>query len=186
MTLLTFEHLSHFKSTEGYWSSVDCIDIAKDILDITKAKSMLEIGFNIGYSAAVWLEQGINTLTVIDIGNHKDTIPAMMATATHYDTKNILWWIGSSLSSEARDLEMPYIDIVFIDGEHSYKAVKNDTELAQLYGATWLVYDDVIPGHQNGIHKCIEELENNGMLEVIKKYKMTWTEQGEVYLCKIL
>lgn len=185
MTLLTFKHLTDFNSSEGYWSSTDCILIAADILSISKAKSMLEIGFNIGYSAAVWLDQGIETLAIIDIGKHKDTLDAIHATANFYNNKNIMWWIGNSLSEDAKNLELPELDIVFIDGEHSYAAAKSDSELAKQYGANWIVYDDVIPEHINGIHNCILDLESSGFLEVIRTYKMSWTEQGEVYLCKI-
>jgi predicted O-methyltransferase YrrM len=68
---LVYEHLKQFTSTEGYWSTTDCITVAKDIVEITNAKTMLEIGFNIGYSAAIWLELGIEDLIALDIGYHR-------------------------------------------------------------------------------------------------------------------
>ena len=185
--MLTFSHLSEFKSTEGYWSSFDCVDIAKDILEITKANSILEIGFNIGYSASVWLENGITRLTVIDINNHKDTLPAIRATAAAYaSTAYVNWWIGDSKSEEAYELDIKSIDACFIDGEHSYDGALNDSWLGIHYGAKWLIYDDVIENHVNGIHSVISYLESVNTIQIEKRYKMTWTEQGEVVLCRVL
>lgn len=183
---LVYEHLKDFTSTEGYWSTTDCIDVAKDILTITNAKSMLEIGFNIGYSASTWLENGIEHLVVIDIGYHSDTIPAIIATATHYNTKKVEWWIGSSLSDDAKELDIPKVDVSFIDGEHSYNAALSDSLLSLGYGADWLVYDDVIEGHSNGIDQAIDKLLIEGKIEIVKRYFMSWIGQGEVVLCKVL
>jgi predicted O-methyltransferase YrrM len=183
---LYYEHLKNFNSIEGYWSTTDCVDVAKDILDITKSKTMLEIGFNIGYSASTWLEQGIENLIVLDIGYHSDTLPAIKATAKHYSDKSVLWWIGDSTSDDAKELDIPKVDLSFIDGEHSYRAAMSDSLLSLQYGADWLVYDDVIDSHPNGIDKAIDELRMAGKIEVVKRYFMSWIGQGEVILCKVI
>ena len=52
------------------------LDLLFMIYNKYKVKSILEIGFNIGYSASMWLEfdpDKKSTLTSIDIGIHKDT-----------------------------------------------------------------------------------------------------------------
>ncbi len=183
---LSYEHLKSFSSTEGYWSTSDCVDVAKDILEYTSATKMLEIGFNIGYSASTWLQHGIESLIVLDIGYHLDTLPAIKATAKHFSDKQVKWWIGDSTSKDAFELEIPEIDIAFIDGEHSYKAAFSDSKLAIQNKAKWLVFDDVIQGHQNGIDKAIQKLIDDKLVEQVKSYKMTWTEEGEVILCKVL
>jgi predicted O-methyltransferase YrrM len=183
---LEYKHLSSFTSTEGYWSTSDCVDVAVDILNLTGAKHMLEIGFNIGYSAAIWLSSGINTLIILDIGYHKDTLPAIRATAKTYSDKTILWCIADSTSEDAKNLDIESIDIAFIDGEHTYEASLSDSYLSIHYGANWLVYDDVIENHPNGIDKAIDSLVNLNIIEVIKTYDMTWTEQGKVVLCKVI
>jgi predicted O-methyltransferase YrrM len=183
---LVYEHLKQFTSTEGYWSTTDCITVAKDVLEITNAKTMLEIGFNIGYSAAIWLELGIEDLIALDIGYHSDTLPAIKATAKQYNTKKVLWWIGDSTSDEAKELDMPKIDMSFIDGEHSYRAAMSDSLLSIDYGADWLVYDDVIEFHSNGIDKVILELIQTNTIEIVKRYPMTWIGAGDVVLCKVV
>jgi hypothetical protein len=53
-------------------------------------------------------------------------------------------------------------------------------------GAKWLAYDDVIENHSNGIHKAISKLEEQGLIELVQSWPMTWTEQGYVVLAKVL
>jgi predicted O-methyltransferase YrrM len=184
--LLKYTHLEAFNTSEGYWSTQECARIAEDILAHTHAKCMLEIGFNIGYSASTWLSSGIEHLVVLDIGRHPDTLPAIRATALHYAPKKVQWWIGDSTSAEARDLDLPSIDLAFIDGEHSYRAALSDSYLSMHYRARWLVYDDVIEFHSNGIDRAIRELEDSGTIQIHKRYPMTWVGQGDVVLCEVV
>jgi len=186
MSKLAFTHLKDFSSTEGYWSTTDCLIVAEDILNRTHAKTMLEIGFNIGYSAAVWLEAGIKHLYVIDINQHKDTLPALTATTITYLTKKIAWLLADSTSEEARAWSIHPIDIAFIDGGHSYRVCMSDSLLSIDKGAKWLVYDDVIESHSNGIWDVITTLETEKKIELVCSYPMTWTEQGYVVLAKVL
>lgn len=184
--MLYFEHLKDFKSNEGYWSSGDCVVIAKDILAETSATSMLEIGFNIGYSASIWIESGVTNLIVFDINRHPDTYQALRATAQRYkEQATVKWWLGDSKDRQAYELYLDPIDICFIDGEHSYYGALNDSWLGIHYGAKWLVYDDVIENHENGIDSVIKKLISEGAIEQVKSYPMTWTEQGNVVLCKV-
>lgn len=183
---LYFKHLEGFTTTEGYWSGIDCVTLAKEVLDITKAKTMLEIGFNIGYSASTWLQEGIDNLYIIDINNHKHTLSALNATKEHYKDKNIQWWLLDSKSKEAHDIVLPTIDIAFIDGEHSFAGITNDCNLALNAGASWLVIDDYLHRGVNGIVEVIDDLVEKNVLQIVKKYPMTWIGQAEVVLCKVV
>lgn len=183
---LYFKHLADFNSSEGYWSTSDCAIVAKDILARTRAKTMLEIGFNIGYSAAVWLEAGIKHLYVIDINQHKDTLPALTATTLAYLDKKIAWLLADSTSEEAKVWSIHPIDISFIDGGHTYSVCMSDSLLSIDKGAKWLVYDDVIEQHSNGIWNVITELEEQNKIELVCSYPMTWTGQGYVVLAKVI
>lgn len=182
---LTFEHLKAFSSTEGYWSTTDCIKIAEHILEHTKATSMLEIGFNIGYSASVWIESGIKNIFFIDVNYHKDTVNALYAVKDTYKDCKIDWLLADSKTVSTEDIPID-IDISFIDGEHSYLAAKSDSILSIEKGANWLVYDDVIEDHPNGIWQAITELEDEGKIKLEYSYPMTWIGQGYVVLCKVL
>jgi predicted O-methyltransferase YrrM len=182
---LVYEHLKDFNSSEGYWSTTDCNLVAKDILDKTKAQRLLEIGFNIGYSASVWLENGITELYVIDINNHKDTESAILSTRDFYNIP-ITYLLDDSTSQASKDWNIPKVDMAFIDGGHTYDIALSDSILAVSKGADWLVYDDVIENHQNGIWKAIEELEDKSIIELVCSYPMTWVGEGYVVLAKVL
>lgn len=184
-TALKFEHLNKFNSTEGYWSTTDCIEVARDILDFTDITSVLEIGFNIGYSASVWLELGIERLGIIDINNHEDTVPALYAVKEAYSERKIQWKLCDSKSEEAKTLKGSF-DLAFIDGEHTEEAAYKDSLLSIEYGCEWLVFDDVIENHPNGIYDAITKLEDENIIEIVKTYFMTWTGNGYVVLCKVL
>lgn len=183
---LYFAHLKNFTSTEGYWSTTDCVLVAQDIIKRTNAVSMLEIGFNIGYSSAIWLEAGIQELYIIDINNHKDTHAALLSTQNTYATKHIRYLLADSTSDKAKNYTIPDIDIAFIDGGHTYDICLSDSYLAINKGAKWLVYDDVIEEHQNGIWSVIASLEEENKIELICSYPMNWVGQGYVVLVKVI
>lgn len=183
---LYFEHLKNFSSSEGYWSTTDCIEVAKDILKVTKSKAMLEIGFNIGYSASVWLDAGIETLAIIDINTHRDTYAAILATNEAYPQKNITWLLKDSTSEEAKNWTLPDIDIAFIDGGHDYATCMSDSLLSITRKAKWLVFDDVIESSNNGVWQVISNLEKNKKISIENKYPMTWVGNGNVVLSKVL
>jgi hypothetical protein len=182
---LVYDHLKDFSSTEGYWSTTDCNLVAKDILSKTNALSLLEIGFNIGYSASVWIENGIQHLYVIDINNHIDTEKAILSTRDFYNVP-IEYILEDSTSDTAKNWNIPKIDMAFIDGGHTQEISMSDSLLSISKGADWLVYDDVIENHENGIWKTIEELENTGSIELVCSYPMTWVGNGYVVLAKVL
>ena len=52
-----YPHLANFNTTEGHWQDRNLFrPIIQDIYNKYNVKSILEIGFNIGYSASMWLE----------------------------------------------------------------------------------------------------------------------------------
>ena len=174
MELIKFDHLKTFTSKEGYWHTVGYFDIAKDIINTTNINSMLEIGFNIGYSANIWLQSGIDRLYIIDINFYDDTIPALQATMNFpdYDNKEIRAWIGDSTSVLAYNIEdFENVECTFIDGYHNYINVLLNSYLAINYGSKYIVYDDV---HKemlgDHVYKAILKLESLGLIELVKEY----------------
>lgn len=183
---IKIKHLEQFSSSEGYWYGVECNAIAKDILEKTKAKFMLEIGFNIGYSAAMWLSNGIESLRIIDINNHPDTLPAIEATIAAYPEKDIGFWLMDSKSSDAYELDISEADIAFVDGEHTYSALMSDTDLCLKNKVDWIVYDDVHEYETHNLYSAIKQLEAHKKIKIVAKYPMTWYNGGFVYLTKVL
>lgn len=181
-----FKHVENFTTSEGYWHSSDCIAIGQDILHITQAKTMLEIGFNIGYSAAIWLSNGVQKLYVIDINNHKDTESALKATKTHFSDKEVYWWLISSTSEDAKAIQFDKLDAAFIDGAHDFDAVISDIQLSIDAGADWLIFDDVHYESVNTVYPAIKTYIDSNKIIVEKEYAMTWYGIGKVLLCKVV
>lgn len=141
---MTLSHLSKFTSSEGYWHDVNMFESTiKQILTTTNAKNMLEIGFNIGYSASMWLNANNNqldSLVSVDIGMHKDTLEASEAVKNKY--KDRFTFILSD-STKAKDVLVDYkFDIAFIDGAHDYNGVIADIEMCVELGIPYLIFDD--------------------------------------------
>lgn len=164
-----FEHLNSFKSSEGYWFDPIYISIAEEIIETTGANCVFEIGFNIGYSAAAWLYTPIEEFYIIDIGNHKDTKPAIEASIEHFSEKHIQYLISDSADKAAWEWANFSADLGFIDGAHDQVHVENDLKLCIQTGVKWVVYDDMTPNAivANSVQPFVED----GTLELVK----TWT-----------
>ena len=160
---LKIKHLENFSSSEGYWSTTDCVGVAKHILEITNASSMLEIGFNIGYSASIWLSCGIKDLYIIDINTHTDTEEAIKATVEEYKDKNIYSLLVDSTSDEAKDWVIPEVDIAFIDGGHTYKDVFEELRFVrnlQKKGDV-IIVDDVLSNKFKSVQFALDDFLTN-------------------------
>ena len=114
------------------------------LLDQLQCKSMLEIGFNWGYSASLLLESAPGTLHSIDIGWHWYTPPTGDLIAEIYPDRFRYTWRDSH---EALAVELQAgrrYDMISVDGGHDYTIARNDillsVELLQLGGL--LIVDD--------------------------------------------
>ena len=171
--------LDHHKSPEGYWGC-DGNDpeifrhIVEGIYETYEIKSILEIGFNIGCSASMWLEwdktQSV-VLTSVDICSHHATVPAAQTVQARYGGDRFKFY--ASDSKEAKPLlQGKSFDMAFIDGDHSYEGVVADTRMAIELGAKVLVYDDWHENDpkQNGVRVATEDLEKEELMRLEKIY----------------
>lgn len=110
-----------------------------NIADIEKVETILEIGVGNGGTSWAWTKlSSLKNLIVIDLpegpwgGNRKEVLEqsfdSISSNAPHVQVKAI--W-GNSQNSECleevkKTLEGGKIDLLFIDGDHSYNGVKTD------------------------------------------------------------
>lgn len=139
-----FQHLANFKSSEGYWHDKNIFKpVILDIYEKYNPKTMLEIGFNIGYSASMWLEfdptQELK-LTSVDIGAHPDTEAAAAAVKSLHEDR--FEFILSDSKTLGESLDNRSFDLIFIDGDHSGPGVYNDIHIALKLGVPLLLFDD--------------------------------------------
>lgn len=126
-------------------------------------KVVLEIGVHLGYSLLNW-RRAFNPGLLIGIETEKTVIPEVRAAA---HAKMIY---GDSQSVVAYDqainlLGKRNIDFLFIDGDHTYKAVRADFELysgLMAPGGTIVLHDAALVGHPNvEVYQFWQEIRGN-------------------------
>jgi predicted O-methyltransferase YrrM len=126
---------------EGYSSQVP--QQVKDLIELTSKPNInvLEIGFNAGHSADIFLKNNKTLkLTSIDIGNHDYVRTGKQYIDDYYPNRHLLI-IGNSLSALptlAKNYNAKY-DVIFIDGGHDYDVAKGDLD-----NCFWLSHEDTI------------------------------------------
>lgn len=149
------------------------INILYALTELYGLKNYLEIGVHNGSSMSYVLQSSKNKNCVgIDpFEDLKTNDPHMM----HYQNKDKITLIKTlnnikknnkynsninlikKLSKDVLDNEIPDIDLLFIDGDHTYKAVLNDYKKFSKYvkSGGFIVFDDL---HQDGPKKCFNEI----------------------------
>lgn len=114
--------------------------LVEEILAITKPKSILEIGFNIGYGAVLWLELSKANLLSIDICRHGGTIPASEQISKLYSDR--FEFINCDSTTVYPQIKDRKFDLVFIDGNHFLPGPISDLFMAYALGTKWVLVDD--------------------------------------------
>lgn len=165
------------------WRFADIVAPAfKEILGIAKPKSILEIGFNVGGSALMFLK--INEAIIydsIDIIENKKSVEYlesrfMFFEFYNYDSKDI---------APGKNKLMLYYDMVFIDGDHTKEGAANDIDKALLFSPEYLLLDDYRHPSHSYIEKIVTE-DYKEKLDVVKIFEFHQCWQGySMALCKV-
>lgn len=127
------------KSAEGSYTA-ELFYLIEGVIDISQPKSILEIGFNVGHSAAMWLNLSKANLLAIDICQWKNTIPASKQISKLYPKR--FEFINSNSSVIYPKIKDRKFDLVFIDGNHILPGPISDLFMAYALGAPWVFMDD--------------------------------------------
>ena len=114
--------------------------LIEEIIDITKPKTILEIGFNIGFSAVHWLELSKAKLVSIDICRHNDTLPASKVISKLYSKR--FEFINCDSTVVYPQIKDRKFDLIFIDGNHFLPGPISDLFMSYALGAPWVLVDD--------------------------------------------
>lgn len=120
------------------------------ILNRTQPKSIVEIGFNGGHSARLWLDLMKDDpdfrLLSIDICNHEYTEEI----ARELEEEDSRFTFMKADSNDLTGDDIRDYDLLFIDGEHSEEGVRNDLFLGEEAKMKYILVDnynfDVSPG----------------------------------------
>ncbi len=167
------------------------------LLSNTPGINVMEIGFNAGHSAEVFLKNNSTlTLTSFDLGSHNYVLIAKEYIDLTYPNRHTLI-IGDStitVPKYIKNNKNTKFDIIFIDGGHDYKIANTDlTNCMKLaHNDTIVIIDDTI--YTKGWDKSyttgptvtwLQHQLNNKIIEINKKdyrpgHGMSW---GKYNIC---
>jgi len=149
MYLDTFLEKNRFRDFEGYSQQVEGQVADLVTLTATPRINVMEIGFNAGHSAEVFLMNNDTlTLTSFDLGVHDYVIPAHAFLSGVYPNRHTLI-LGDSTVTVPRfihDTPGKTFDVIFIDGGHEYEVAKADLEncMKLAHKDTIVMLDDTV------------------------------------------
>lgn len=119
-----------------------------------KPVRMLEIGFNLGASAAIWLNLGVRTMTSIDISDS----PLLDHSASELKKEfEHFTFIRVHPEHRSEVLKGDQFDCCYIDGGHEFDDVKKDIALVRSLGIKKMLFDDWPVRFGPGVVPAIED-----------------------------
>ena len=126
----------------------------KNIINLVEAvqpNSILEIGFNAGFSALLMkMSAPEASITCIDVNQHRYVIPCYKQVATDYPGVDL--YAESSLAVLPRlAIQRKTYDIIHIDGDHRAYGARRDLDhcLDLCHDKTVIIFDDTNLSHLN-------------------------------------
>ncbi|MBP6477752.1 MAG: hypothetical protein KBA90_13870 [Chitinophagaceae bacterium] len=166
------------------WRFADIVAPAfREVLEIAEPESLLEIGFNAGGAALMFLSIDTDIYYHgVDIQENKKSIDFLKnkfkrVEFTRIDSRFIDPKIFCFKSS---------YDLISIDGDHSKEGVVNDIEKSLLFNPKYLLFDDYRHPSHSYIEKIVTE-DYKEKLDVVKVFEFNQCWQGYSFaICKVI
>lgn len=136
-----------------YGTGPHSLSFFREVFELVKPKNVFEIGFNMGYASAVFLELGYCHVYSCDISLKDETVNAAKILFERHGHR--FWYDNRSEIDEDRLAGARY-DLCFIDGGHLYQDVMTDINLCLSFDIQYFLFDDILPQFGE-VQKAIDE-----------------------------
>lgn len=125
-------------------------------VQIVQPRSVLEIGFNMGHSAMLFLEMGVHRVRSIDISLRPETEAAENIMLLRWGCDRFFLW-----TEDSKNMLLPIktigakFDMIFIDGAHDIESVDQDVQLGKALKIPHFLFDDWHPHWGPGVIPAI-------------------------------
>lgn len=129
--------------------------------EFLKSKHILELGTSLGVST-LYFDANLSKIDTIDINEIGKNIISEYSAANHFNLSNLSFHIGDFASKIPEYLEAnKTVDLVFIDGDHTYESTIKNTEtlIPYLSENSCIVLDDIRWNHE--MYKAWKKLITN-------------------------
>lgn len=145
------DNLDKFWIPIPYHSGPHILRHFREVIEIVQPKALLEVGFNMGHSAAMWLNLTSYNLGVIslDVSEKEETLNGAAILENNYPSR--FSYINRNSKrfdrfySSWMELPATGFDLCFIDGAHDEKSIIEDTEMCINLKIPYIFYDDWYP-----------------------------------------
>ena len=124
----------------------------RDALALAQPETVVEIGFNLGHSAAIMLGLGVKKVISIQPTASVKTQLAIDELIARYGSR-FKFILGDSTQTL---VPVSRVDLLFIDGDHSFTWAMNDITFGLLRGIHTFLLDDYDSHHGPGVVKAVE------------------------------
>lgn len=152
-----FEAMTDFlpkrNQTTPYHSGPHSLARFKMMYDLLRPQRVVEIGFNLGHSAVIWLELGVKKVVSIQPSTGPKTAKAVHAIMQRFPER---FCYAQTDSVAWKEID-PAPDLLFVDGCHDYDWVCRDIELGLRSGVRNFFMDDYDSHHGPGVIQAVHD-----------------------------
>lgn len=169
------------ETSEGHCRWERDYSMFKEVNDIVQPKNILEIGFNVGHSAVLWMATTEANVVSVDIGEHDNTKKASRILKNKFqDRFSFILSDSKEVLPQLRNLPNDF-DLIFVDGGHNLFTFVNDLNIGFRMNCEYFLVDDY---EQGFIKKVLEGYQTTSFLEKIKVWenRPKYVAEGHVSL----
>lgn len=126
---------------------------------LVQPRAVVEIGFNLGHSAVMWLSLGVEKVTSMEIQWTTKRQEAVHLIQKEFPGRFQIHWAHSRALNTLGGIhslgEQP--GLVFIDGSHEFDWVRSDIALAKALNTPFFLMDDYDSHHGPGVVQAVAE-----------------------------